>query len=343
MASFAGNQATSMIMSVTGPVAVDQLGVTLMHEHLLINQVREQRRTGLVNDFEALLAELVTFRANGGQTVVDLTSGELSAGAASDPGQRYTKNGGSGASSRHTRGPAHVQELRRLSEQSGVRLIAGTGHYRDPYLDNRWFDEHSVDEIAELLVRDLDEGFPGTTVRAGVIGEIGSDKWYVSAAEERSFRAAARASIRTGVVISTHAARWPVGLDQLAILTSEGVDPSQVVVGHCDSVPIPEYHRDVARSGAWLQFDGIRSSSGHDFARRVRWVLDLCREGFVSRLLLSHDVCTTEDLSRNGGCGFTLVPGAFRQALLDGGLSTEECDQLLVHNPAAALEGSSAV
>lgn len=332
-----------MIMSVTGPVAPDQLGLTLMHEHLLINQVREQRRTGLVNDHEALLTELKAFHAAGGRTLVDLTSGELSAGAAPDPALRYSGGGDSGGARSHTRGPAHVEELRRLSEESQVQIIAGTGHYRDPYLDKRWFDEHSVDQIADLLVHDLVEGFPGTSVRAGVIGEIGSDKWFISAAEERSFRAAARANLRTGAVISTHAARWPVGLDQLAILTSEGVDPSQVIIGHCDSVPIPEYHRDVARSGAWLQFDGIRSSQGLDFTRRVGWVVDLCREGFISRLLLSHDVCTTEDLTHNGGCGFTLVPGAFRAGLVAGGLSDDECDQLLIRNPAAALTGSRLV
>lgn len=329
-----------MIMSVTGPVGPDQLGLTLMHEHLLINQVREQRRTGLVNDHEALLAELKAFHGAGGRTLVDLTSGELSAGAASDPALRYSGGDDSGGARSHTRGPAHVEELRRLSEESQVQIIAGTGHYRDPYLDKRWFDEHSVDQIADLLVQDLVDGFPGTSVRAGVIGEIGSDKWFISAAEERSFRAAARANLRTGAVISTHVARWPVGLDQLAILTSEGVDPGHIIIGHCDSVPIPEYHRDVARSGAWLQFDGIRSSQGLDFTRRVGWVVDLCREGFISRLLLSHDVCTTEDLTHNGGCGFTLVPGAFRAGLVAAGLSEDECDQLLIRNPAAALMGS---
>jgi phosphotriesterase-related protein len=327
------------VMSVTGPIALQGLGLTLMHEHLLINQMREQRRNGLVHDRDALLWELEAFRAAGGRTIVDLTSGELSAGASPDPAQLYS-GGLVSLGGAHTRAAAHVHELRSLSDESRVQIILGTGHYRDPYLDKRWFDEHSVEEIAELLVRDLDDGFPDTSVRAGIIGEIGSDKWFVSAAEERSFRAAARANLRTGVVISTHAARWPVGLEQLKILMSEGVEPRHVIIGHCDSVPIPEYHRDIARSGAWLQFDGIRTSKGVDFERRVAWVIELCRSGYNSRLLLSHDVCTTEDLSQGGGCGFTLILREFRAALVAEGLSNEECDQLLIHNPAAALSGS---
>jgi hypothetical protein len=81
--------------------------------------------------------------------------------------------------------------------------------------------------------------FPPPALRAGVIGEIGADRWYVSAAEERSFRAAARAHLRTGLTISTHAARWPVGLEQLRLLTEEGADPRRVIIGHADSVPLP--------------------------------------------------------------------------------------------------------
>ncbi|MFI9630634.1 phosphotriesterase [Streptomyces sp. NPDC052042] len=327
------------IMTVTGPVAARNLGLTLMHEHLLINQMREQRRTGLVADHSLLLDEIGAFAGAGGGTIVDLTSGELADGAARDPLGLYAKGPSRIGDTVHTRGTAHARELRSLAVESGVNVVAGTGHYRDPYLDRRWFDRHSVDEIAELLIADITLGFPGTDVRAGIIGEIGADKWYVSAAEERSFRAAARAHLRTGVPVSTHAARWPVGLAQLEILRSEGVDPAHVIIGHCDSVPIPEYHLDLARAGAWVQFDGIRAAAGRDLRNRVEWVLALCREGFHSRVLLSHDVCTLEDFRANGGCGLTLVPTLFLDELVKAGLDPEEARELLRGNPARALAG----
>jgi predicted metal-dependent phosphotriesterase family hydrolase len=326
------------VTTINGEVDSAELGLTLMHEHLMINQMREQRRIGLVHDRDALLAELDGYRNLGGRTIVELTSGELAHGAATDPAHIYRSEPRSDDGA-HTRGIAHVVELQSLSRDSGVHVVAGTGHYRDPYLDKRWFDEHSVDEIASLLVRDLEDGFPGTSARAGIIGEIGSDKWFISAAEERSFRAAARAGVRTGTTITTHAARWPVGMEQLKILTSEGVDPARVIIGHCDSVPIPEYHADIAKSGAWVQFDGIRSTIGDQLRRRVGWVVDLCRAGYLSRILLSHDVCTLDDLSTYGGCGFTFVSTVFRDALIQAGLNDSEVEQMLVHNPARALCG----
>ncbi|HET7739662.1 MAG TPA: hypothetical protein VFL67_03325 [Mycobacterium sp.] len=328
----------SAVTTVDGEIDSAELGLTLMHEHLMINQMREQRRIGLVHDRDVLLAELEEYRKAGGRTIVELTSGELAKGAAADPALVY-RAGANEAEGSHTRGVAHILDLQSLSRDSGVHIVVGTGHYRDPYLDKQWFDEHSVDQIASLLVRDLEEGFPGTTVRAGIIGEIGSDKWFISAAEERSFRAAARANLRTGSVITTHAARWPVGIEQLNILKSEGVDPTHVIIGHCDSVPIPEYHIDIAKSGAWVQFDGIRSALGDQLRRRVDWVVDLCRAGYLSRILLSHDVCTLDDLSTYGGCGFTFVPTLFRDALIEAGLNDSEVEQLLVHNPARALCG----
>src|SRR5262249_37643295 len=161
--------------------------------------------------------------------------------------------------------------------------------YRDPYLDRVWFDRMGVDAIADEIVGDITEGVRGTGVKAGIIGEIGADRRYISAAEERSFRAAARAHRRTGLTISTHAARWPVGLDQLALLTEERVDPRRVIVGHTDTVPIPDYHLALARQGCYVSFDSIGTGSPYDADRAVDYVLNLVRAGFGEQILLSHD------------------------------------------------------
>ncbi len=107
--------------------------------------------------------------------------------------------------------------LRRVSQATGISIVMGCGHYRDPYLDRDWFDRTPVEAIADELVRDITEGVRGTGIRAGVIGEIGADRGFISAAEERSFRAAARAHLRTGLTISTHAARWPAGIAQMRL------------------------------------------------------------------------------------------------------------------------------
>jgi len=300
------------VMAVTGPVRPADLGVVLPHEHVFIDLVREYRGSGLLNDEQLACRELALLRAANGRTLVDLTTDEIG------------------------RDPA---ALRRVSEATGVTIVMGCGHYRDPYLDRDWFDRHTVDAIADEIVRDAQEGVRGTGVRAGIIGEIGADKRYVSAAEERSFRAAARAHHRTGLTISTHAARWPVGLEQVRLLTEEGVDPHRVIVGHTDSVPIPEYHLALVRQGCYVSFDSIGSGSAHDLRRAVEYVLNLVRAGFGSRLLLSHDICLSTHLSAAGGCGYAYLLSDFLPLLVEAGLDTEQVGEFVTGNPRAALTG----
>ncbi|HEY6740207.1 MAG TPA: hypothetical protein VI076_15295, partial [Actinopolymorphaceae bacterium] len=173
-----------------GPVAAKDLGVVLPHEHVFIDLLREYRGTGLLADETLAIEEVGRFRDAGGGTIVDCTSEGL--------GRR-------------------PEALRRVSEATGVAIIMGAGHYRRPYLDEARLDALSVDALADEIVRDLEVGIADTGIRAGIIGEIGCDR-VLSAIEERVFRAAARAHRRTGLTITTHAARWPVGEPQLELL-----------------------------------------------------------------------------------------------------------------------------
>jgi phosphotriesterase-related protein len=302
------------VMTVTGPVAAEQLGVVLPHEHVFIDLVREYRGSGLLNDEQLASEELRALRAAGGSTLVDLTLDEIG------------------------RDPA---ALRRASEATGISIVMGCGHYRDPYLDRTWFDRTAVDAIAEELVTDITQGAGATDVRAGIIGEIGADRGYISAAEERSFRAAARAHARTGLTISTHAARWPVGTAQLQLLSEEGVDPRRVIIGHTDSVPIPDYHLALVRQGCYVSFDSIGTGSPYDTDRAVDYVLELVRAGFGAQILLSQDVCLRDHLRATGGPGYTFVLTDFLPKLTAAGLDPEQVRSFVTDNPRMALTGAS--
>ncbi len=107
-------------MTVTGPVGHDELGFVLPHEHVFIDLVREYRGSGLLNDEHLACQELGALKAAGGGTLVDLTPDEIG------------------------RDPA---ALRRVSEATGISIVMGCGHYRDPYLDRGWFDRTPVDAI----------------------------------------------------------------------------------------------------------------------------------------------------------------------------------------------------
>lgn len=302
----------SSVQTVNGPVDANSLGFSLMHEHLFINLLREYRGSGLLNDTDLAVQEANLFAARGGRTIVDCTNGDMG------------------------RDPVALQEVAR---RTGLNIVMGTGIYRVPYLDPAYVDSHSTDDIANDIVRDLVDGVGESEVRAGIIGEIGADKWYVSAHEERAFRAAARAHLQTGVTVTTHAARWPVGLPQLDILQSEGVQPARVIIGHADTVPSMEYHVQLARRGAYVQFDNVRGGTEFDLAREVRYVLNMKENGFIDRVLLSHDVCLRTHLHISGGPGYTLIHDTFIPRLVEAGISQSEIRLLTEENPARALTG----
>ena len=187
-------------MTVSGPVDATTLGIVLPHEHLFIDQLKEYRGDGLLNDIGLAKKELNEFISFGGRTLVDCCS---------------------------MRG-RNLEWSRSLAQELNINIVAGCGFYRVPYIDSDWVDRHSVEELAEGIVREVMEGIDGTTVRAGIIGEIGCDA-FVTAIEERCMRAAARAQLETGLTIMVHAARWPIGLRILDVLEHEGVDPRRVI------------------------------------------------------------------------------------------------------------------
>ncbi len=328
------------VMTVLGEASANDLGRVLMHEHLQCNLLKEYREAGLINQNEVMVEELARFRSAGGKTIVDLSSSELTKGAAPDPLGLYSHFEPSDGDGIASRSVGNIEMLRRLAEDSGVNVIVGVGHYRDPYLDRGWVDSHSVKYIADGIVEDIRSGIGDTGVRPGIIGEVGADKWYISALEERCLRAAAVAARETGLTLSTHAARWPVGVAQLDLLQSEGIDASRVIIGHCDSVHIPEYHLDLAKRGVFVQFDLMHGKLlPEQVAQEAELVMNMVRAGYLNRILLSHDVCLTSHLHWGGGKGYDFILTEFWDALRERGLSDAEIDTILVDNAASALTG----
>jgi phosphotriesterase-related protein len=324
----------TFVPTATGVKDARHLGVTLAHEHLFINLMRERRGDGLLNDPALMAEELSVYSAQGGHTVWDLTTAELTPGSTADSNPRFAASAPG-----ETRALENVLAVSRLSETTGVSVVLGTGHYRDPFLDRDLIDRATVEQLSEGIVRDLVEGFPGTDVRAGIIGEVGADQWFVSATEERSFRAAARACVTTNAPLYTHAARWPVGHAQLDILFAEGVDPARIVIGHTDTVPDPGYARSLADRGVYVGFDTINSSAPSAVEPRIREIVALVRAGFGDRILLGHDVCLSSQLRASGGNGFGFILGGLREKLFEAGISEEEFDRMMIGNPRTVLTG----
>lgn len=312
----------SSVMTVTGPVPADRLGLTLPHEHVFLDLTRDVAgRNSLLNDPELAYRELVRYKEAGGVTLVDQTTGGL---RGHDHDLLPVK---------------HALAVRQMAERTGLQIVLGAGWYREPYYERRLW-RMRTEEIADELVRDVTEGLDGTDVRAGLLGEIGAHFTWVSPAEERVFRAVGRAHRRTGVSVATHALNAPVGLDQLDILREEGVDPRRVVVGHCQSYPYHAYHAEIARRGAFVSFDRLGVANPYEHGRMVQLVLEMLRAGLGRHVLFSQDVCWRSDYVAYGGRGYAWVPTGLREELLGLGVSAEQFREITVDNPRRALTGA---
>ncbi len=306
------------VQTVSGPIAPDELGFVLPHEHTGISLWHIQDRWDyweLTPDEAIVVDELRAYRAAGGGTLVDLTL----PGVGRDP-----------------------ERLRRWAAASGLHIVMGAGWYRTAYYPaEALIDRRSVDDLADELVREAVDGVGETGIRPGILGEIGTDKPWLSAQEERVHRAAARAARRTGLAITTHAVLSPVGLDQLRIFEEEGADPSRVVIGHADSYPVLEHYLEIVRRGANLEFDFLGMSftpmERHGEARIVGLLRELLDRGHADRIFLSQDVCHNGQLRTYGGNGYVYLFETFLPRLREAGVPESAIRTMTVDNPARIL------
>ena len=323
----------NQIMTVTGLVDVEDLGLTLMHEHIFLDLMRDAWIfTNILNDPELADIELEMLCQAGGATIVDLTTGGL---------REYDNPIMFDQDDLKPLPPPLA--VRRAAERSGLKVIMGAGWYHENYYKPRLWDL-STDQLAEEIIGELREGMEGTDVKAGIIGEIGAQYNRLSAIEERVLRAAGRAQIETGVGLTTHTTRGIGGLEQLDILKQEGVDLNRVVLAHSGGQPYPRYHAEIARRGAFVSFDRMGSLPDMtDFHRNrvLRNIKRLIDDGHTDRIVLSHDVCYAEDLATNGGCGYAWLPVAGQEMLeREIGLTDDQWHTIMVETPKRILAGT---
>jgi len=306
------------VQTVLGRVDPAELGWVLPHEHTAIALWHIANRWDyweLRRDEPVIVEELAAFRQAGGGALVDLTLD----GVGRDP-----------------------EWLAGLARATGLHIVMGSGWYRGAhYPAETLVDRRSVESLADEIVRDATDGVGESGIRAGIIGEIGTDKPWISAQEERVHRAAARAARQTGLAITTHAVQSTVGLDQLSVFEAEGADLSRVVVGHADSNPSLDYHLAIVERGASVEFDFLGMSftalERHGEGRIVDILRELLSRGHAERILLSQDVCHDSQLRRYGGSGYTCLAETFLPRLRAAGVSDAEIRTITVDNPRRLL------
>ena len=311
-----------IVRTVLGDIDPGLLGFTHSHEHLFVFPTKgvELAPKLIIDDYEKTLAELTAFRAAGGGAVVDA--------------QPF----GAGR---------HPELLARVSEETGVRVVAATGLHRSFYYPTDfWMYQAGAEELAVLFASEILEGMYAYDpvdpfarrlgVRAGVI-KIGTDAEGLTSHYRKIFTAAAQAHRATGAPIMTHTELSTWGRQQAEFLLERGVGAGSVIISHMDRVVDLERNLELARLGVYLDYDTIARYRYHSDEEELELIREMIEAGFTERILLGMDV-TRERLPAYGGSyGLAYLAESFLPRLREQGVDRETIERMMVANPALAL------
>lgn len=358
------------VQTVLGPVEPRDLALTLMHEHLLLDPVGSssspaatasdrakwlepltlanyydhRRNIHLYRDnllflsTEEAVREAEFFRAAGGGCIVEVTSMRLGR----DP-----------------------LGLARISRMSGVHVVMGGSYYVHEYHPPK-IAAMTEGELRDEIAGDVIDGVPDPTldaemsgmvqegmgwanpgIHSGIIGEIGLT-WPVHPDERKVLRASAQAQGLSGAAITIHPGRNPQApLDAVRTVEEAGGDLSRTVVDHLDRTVFDlEGLLELARTGCYLEFDLFGwQESFYPLApvdlpsdgTRVNYLIALAEQGYLDRLLISHDIDVRVRRRQFGGEGIEHIPLRIVPLMRRKGMSKEEVEQIVIHNPAKVL------
>ena len=340
----------AVVRTVLGDIAPDEVGITLCHEHLLIdlrrvfdepddafgkemahrpvelatlgwiraNYINNLDNVGLYVERE-VTEELSLYGTAGGSTLVEVTPVDIG------------------------RNP---EGLARIAAAAGLNVIMGCGYYVfGTHPDD--MASRAEDDLVEEIVRDVTHGVGDTGIRSGIIGEIGCT-WPLHENERKVLRAAARAQQATGAVLTIHPgrdARAPAEI--LDVIDGAGGDVRRTIMGHLDRT----FHhyaafKEFAGSGCYLEFDmfGLESAyypfGANDMpndGRRIDLIMRLIDEGHLDQILVSHDIAFKHLLVRYGGNGYGHILQNAVPKMRTKGMTERQIDSVLTANPRRAL------
>lgn len=314
------------VQTVTGPIPVEALGRTLMHEHLSLGVPGwELDKLEPGPTFRDLVARCV-------DSIAELKSAGFASlvdPCPSDMGR-------------------DVELMREVARRTGFNIICATGFYHSELgASTYWkvrlaFDRDARKRIADILIKDLTEGIGDTGIKAGIL-KTATGK-AITPYEMAMMAATAQAALTTGAPVTTHT-EGVLGDVQLDTMTRVGLSAKRIIVGHCCGSNDFHYHRSLLDRGAYLGFDRFGMEDVNLDARRVESLAKLVQSGFGDRIVVSHDcvLCyrgmeTLRPLREHGMMRFSrlIVP-----TLRERGLGEADIDRLIIDNPRCFFSGAT--
>jgi phosphotriesterase-related protein len=342
---------TGKVLTVLGPVDPLNLGITLTHEHLLIDlsaafvpPVNDEGRR-LANE-PLSIENLGWVRVNWASSNDNLVYQDVETGKREVA--HFKNAGGQSLVDATTIGiDRNPEALAEISRASGVNIIMGAGYYVGPSHPED-FSSRSVDSITDEIIRDVQVGVGGTGIRCGIIGEIGCS-WPWTDDEKKSVAAAVAAQRATGAPLLIHPGRdQKAPIEIVNFIDREGGDLSSTIMSHVDiRIYEREILRELAATGIYIEFDtfGLDSPfqphalelfmpSDSQRIEKVKWLVE---DGDLERILLAHDICTKHRQRTYGGHGLDYVPANVTGWMRLQGITQRQIDTMLIENPKRVL------
>jgi len=303
------------VQTVLGTIPAASLGMTLIHEHILVDFIGADKITSTAWDRdkvrESVLPYLDAAKQRGVRSLLDCTPNFLG---------------------------RDVALLREISQASGLNILTNTGYYGAA--DNKYLPEWAFTETDEQLatrwIQEFEGGIEGTNVRPGFI-KIGVNSGPLSELHQKLVRAASIAHLATGLTICSHTGPAPPAFQELKLLRQMGVHSSAFVWVHAQNESNKKFYLEAAQNEAWVSLDGIGWGKIEEYAT---WIAQMKSHKQLHKVLISHDAGwyrPGEADPMANFVGYTNLFDTLLPQLTKQGMTQSDIDQLLIQNPAAAF------
>ena len=309
------------VMTVLGKLNINEMGITLPHEHVLTDFIEVDKQLGPRYEreiaFEAMIPLLMSIKNIGVRTFVDCT-------------------------------PAYIGRdvllLKQLSKASGLNILTNTGYYAAA--DEKHLPDHAYTETKEQLaarwLKEWQNGIAHTGVRPGFI-KLGVGVGPLKPVEQKLIRAAAIVHLKSGLKIAIHTGDAAAAIEYTNLVMLSGIRPDAVIWVHAQNDD-GQFHVQLAKKGCFVSLDGFKESVIDSY---IKYVLQLKSAGLLNKVLLSQD--DGFSVEKQGDqisfkpyntkllSPYSAIFTVLRPALLKNGISSKEFDMITQDNPKNAF------
>jgi phosphotriesterase-related protein len=301
-------------MTVNGPIALDETGIILEHEHVLVDFIGADSASDnrWIKDevVAVVLPHINMLQPYGVGTFVECT-------------------------------PAYIGRdplvLKALADSTGMYFVTNTGYYGAA--NNKFMPRHAynetADELASRWIREFNRGIDDSGIKPGFI-KIGVAPDSLSELHRKLVSAAARTHLATGLTIASHTGLALPAFSQLSVLEAEGVSSEAFIWVHAQNEKELNNHIKAAAMDAWISLDGLDRENVTEYVAMVK---NMREHGLLHKVLLSHDAGWYSPGEPGGGSfrDYTVLFEYLIPLLRQNDFSEEEIDTLVKLNPRRAL------